>query len=68
MSDLNHRLLAAHATGNPAALARLYREAGEATQDTARAFYLTHAFVFALEAGLPDATEIEADLQSMGRV
>lgn len=68
MSDLDHRLLAAHASGTPATLARLYREAGEATQGTPRAFYLTHAFVFALEAGLPDAAAIEADLQAMGRV
>ena len=67
MNALDQRLLAAHAGGDPKTLARLYREAGEATQDTARAFYLTHAMVYALEAGLPDAICIEADLRAMGR-
>lgn len=68
MNDLDHRLLSAHAGGDPATLAGLYREAAGATQDTARAFYLTHALVFALEAGLADATAIEGDLRAMGRI
>ncbi|WP_136636949.1 hypothetical protein [Pseudooceanicola onchidii] len=68
MSDLDHRLLSAHAGADPAVLAGLYQEAAHATGGDAGAFYLTHAFVFALEAGLPDAALIEADLRALGRV
>ncbi|MEM6619616.1 MAG: hypothetical protein AAF631_09965, partial [Pseudomonadota bacterium] len=51
---LNARLLAAHAAGDARTLVALYRQAGDdATDDTARGFYLTHAYVFALEAGDP---------------
>ncbi|WP_415403160.1 hypothetical protein [Tateyamaria sp. SN3-11] len=68
MSDLDTRLLAAHAADDTAALIALYREAaGAATDDTARAFYLTHAHVFALECGHPDAGELRAALIAMGR-
>ena len=68
MSDLNARLLAAHAAGDRAALAALYVEAADAaTSEPACGFYLTHAYIFALDAGLPTAAALKARLVAMGR-
>jgi choline monooxygenase len=51
-ATLDAALLDAHARGDRAALIALYADAADAAMDpTARAFYLTHAYVFALEAG-----------------
>jgi hypothetical protein len=70
-SDLDDRLIAAHRQGDPALLVPLYRKAGEAAQregDIDRAcFFFVHAYVFALEAGHPDAEEIRAALRRYGR-
>ncbi|MBF9061302.1 hypothetical protein HKCCSP123_19145 [Rhodobacterales bacterium HKCCSP123] len=63
---LDAALLAAHARGDRAALIGLYAEAAEAAQDTAAAFYLTHAFVFALEAGNARAPVLKARLVAIG--
>ncbi|THH38931.1 hypothetical protein E4Z66_05080 [Aliishimia ponticola] len=66
--DLNDRLLSAHASGDIRALITLYEEAANsANEDTARGFYLTHAYVFALEAGAPEAATLRARLVDMGR-
>jgi hypothetical protein len=55
-ATLDAALLDAHARGDRAALIALYADAADAAMDpTARAFYLTHAYVFALEAGDPRA-------------
>jgi electron transfer flavoprotein alpha/beta subunit len=68
MTDLDARLLAAHAAGDRAGLIALYEEAARgANTDTARSFYLTHAYVFALEAGDPHAEDLRRDLVAMGR-
>lgn len=68
MSDLDARLLAAHATGDRVALAVLYEEAADAAGDEdACGFYLTHAYVYALEAGLPQADRLRERLAAMGR-
>lgn len=68
MTDLHARLLAAHAAGDRSALVSLYTEAAEAANDeTAHGFYLTHAYVFALEAGDPRAATLHARLKSSGR-
>lgn len=69
MSDtLEARLLAAHAAGDQLALISLYVEAAEAAQaDEARGFYLTHAYVFALEMGDPRAAKLGVKLREMGR-
>lgn len=68
MNTLNARLLAAHATGDYVNLVALYREAAVATDDLdARAFYLTHAHVFALETGHPDASALRDALISLKR-
>lgn len=69
MKDLDARLLAAHAAGDTPALISLYVEASEtAVEPTAKAFYLTHAYVFALEAGDPAAQALKTKLSEMGRL
>jgi hypothetical protein len=63
MSDLDARLLAAHKAGDKTALVALYCEAADnATDIDAACFYLTHAYVFALETADPAAGEIRARL------
>lgn len=68
MDGLDTRLLDAHARGDRQALVSLYAEAADqANDDTARGFYLTHAYVFALEAGMPAADALRHRLVAMGR-
>lgn len=68
MTPLDDRLLAAHAVNDTRLLARLYAKAATASNDeNACGFYLTHAYVFALEAGLEDAPSLRAKLIAMGR-
>lgn len=69
---LHQAILAAHAAGDGIALSRLY---AQAAQDSAQAgkrdessFFLTQAFVFALEEGLPDADRHAAELRARGRL
>lgn len=68
---LNARLLAAHEANDLAALVKLYTCAAdtrEAQGDIdAMCFYLTHAFVFALELGLPEQTVLQERLWKHGR-
>ena len=64
---LNERLLAAHDAGAPAPLALLYAEAAGSAAGEAAAFYLTHAWIYALDAGLPDAEDYETRLRRLGR-
>lgn len=69
--ELEKALLAAHASGDGPELARLYTAAGdqaEAAGDIdAACFYLTQAFVFALESGLPEAAELNRRLADKDR-
>lgn len=68
MSDLNAQLLAAHDTDDVAALVALYQQAAAAADsDDARAFYLTHAHVFALETNHPDTAQLRTELIKMER-
>lgn len=68
MSDLDGKLLAAHDTGDAAALIQLYQQAADAAATVdAACFYLTHAYVFALEADHPDVDLIRARLVAEGR-
>ncbi len=68
MSELDDRLLAAHARGDQSALIALYTEAADmAPSERAAGSYLTHAYVFALEAGDPRAKALRARLVEMGR-
>lgn len=69
---LDADLIAAHGAGDPVRLARLYRKAADALdrhgEDEAACFFFTHAYVFALEAGLDDADRLRTILQARGRI
>lgn len=55
MIDLDARLVAAHAKGDLAALVTLYTMAADRVSgNQAKQFYLTHAYVFALESNHAD--------------
>jgi hypothetical protein len=65
---LNQALISAHDTGDVEALIGLYQQAArEAVSDDAKGFFLTHAYVFALERGDQRAASIRQELISMGR-
>lgn len=67
--DLQDRLLRAHARNDRAALITGYTQAAEAQSDIdAACFFLTHAYVFALDAGDPRADDLRAKLARHGRV
>jgi hypothetical protein len=63
---LDAALLAAHAAGDGRTLVGLYAKAAETVPAPADAFFLTQAWVFALEAGDARATVLQARLQAMG--
>jgi hypothetical protein len=72
MSDrLDEAILSAHERGDGKALAGLYEEAAgrlERAGDTdAACFFLTQAYVFALEGGLPAARHLHRRLAAHGR-
>lgn len=67
--NLDALLIAAHCAGDTDALVSLYTQASaEAHTDVAKGFYLTHAYVFALEAGDPRAQELSNQLRMQGRL
>ncbi len=69
--DLDQKIKQAHATGDCAALARFYKLGGEALiadeNSQAGLFLLTHAYVFALEAGIEEAEPLHRTLVAAGR-
>ncbi|MCR9124443.1 MAG: hypothetical protein NXH91_19450 [Phyllobacteriaceae bacterium] len=69
---LDATLIAAHDEGDPARLSQLYERAADAltkTGDTdAACFFLTQAYVFALEAGAPEAEDFRRLLKARGRI
>ena len=68
MRNLNDRLLAAHKACDHAALVALYTDAAAHSDDPdAAGFYLTHAYIFALETGHRDAAHLRAQLVAQGR-
>jgi hypothetical protein len=68
MNPLDAALLQAHQSDDRTALVRLYTQAADAAQDVdASCFYLTHAYVFALELGHADAPTLHARLVANGR-
>ncbi|EAQ24987.1 hypothetical protein [Roseovarius sp. 217] len=68
MSDLDSAMIRAHATGDQAALIALYAQAADTANDlNAACFFLTHAYVFALEAGAAEAASLHARLVAHGR-
>ncbi len=70
-SSLERRLLDAHGRDDPGELCALYAEAAdlkEAEGDVdATCFYLTHAFVYALQAGDDVAEALQRRLWRYGR-
>lgn len=68
MSNLDARLLAAHDRGDQVALIALYTEAADcAPTGDAAGFFLTHAYVFALELNHPATAALKARLVAEGR-
>lgn len=72
MDVLEVRLLAAHDTGDVATLVMLYLEAADRAAAgyhiEKECFFLTHAWIFALEIGDPLADMLRARLARNGRV
>ncbi len=69
MTDLDARLLAAHARGDQAALVTLYAQAGEAAGSVdAACFFYTQAYIYGLELGHPDVPRLYDKLRAEGRV
>ena len=68
MNALDARLLDAHDRRDQHALVGLYTEAADSANDLdAACFFLTHAYVFALELGDPRAAVLRARLVAQGR-
>ncbi|WP_420584940.1 hypothetical protein [Ruegeria sp.] len=69
--ELDRLLLEAHDRNDHAALIRYYTIAADEQEGAgdidAACFYLTHAFVFALEAGAPEANALNARLAAHDR-
>ena len=66
-AELDRALIAAHDAGDGVHLAALYaRGAAAETVPKAKAFFLTQAYIFALEAGLPEAETYRAKLVALG--
>jgi len=68
MSDLDTALIAAHDNGDATELVTLYTRAADSAPDLdAECFFLTHAFIFALELGDTRADDLRARLVLHGR-
>ncbi len=71
MADLDAALLDAHEQADAPLLSDLYTQAADAAEQRgdidAACFYLTHAYVFALDAGLPSAGGLNRRLAAHGR-
>lgn len=73
MSEVLHAaMLAAHEANDSAALVRLYTQAADLAAETtgdvdAACFFLTHAYIFALESGAAEAPALRARLVAHGR-
>ncbi len=68
MNDLEARLHAAHAASDKHALVTLYEEAATtAKTPEAEGFYLTQAYVYALETGHPKSAVLHQRLKATGR-
>ncbi len=69
MIKLNEDLLAAHASRDRLALVDLYTQAADAADDIdAACFFLTHAYIYALELNHPDTAALHARLRAQGRI
>jgi hypothetical protein len=64
---LDRALIALHGSGRAAELSRLHTEAAAMMTDQgAERFHLTHAWVFALEAGIAEETALRRRLKALG--
>ncbi|MEL6689253.1 MAG: hypothetical protein AAFP28_02945 [Pseudomonadota bacterium] len=69
MNTLHAELLEAHRKGDGAAMIGLYAQAADASDDAdEEMFFLTHAYIFALEAGDARAEGIRERLRAAGRI
>lgn len=65
---LDAALIAAHEAGDGRRLVGLYTQAADQANDVdAECFFLTHAYVFALQTGAPEADMLHARLKAYGR-
>ncbi len=65
---LDAQMIAAHEVGNKPDLIRLYTQAADISDDIDTAcFYLTHAYIFALDTGAAETTILHARLVQHGR-
>ncbi len=68
MITLDAQLLAAHDKNDTVVLVNLYTQAADQSDDVdATCFYLTHAYVFALELGSYKAVNLRDRLVTHGR-
>jgi len=68
MNDLDAQLLAAHAENDLNLLVDLYQQAAaSAVDDEVKYFYLTHAYIFALDVHHSDREKLKASLVAVGR-
>ena len=68
-NDLDTLLLAAHDKGDKSSLVSLYAKAADqAASVDAACFYLTHAYIFALEIGHADTADLYARLKHHHRI
>lgn len=66
--DLDAEMIAAHTAHDLKALVGLYTQAADQSNDMdAACFYLTHAYIFALDAGVSEAAALHARLKRHGR-
>ncbi len=64
-TDLDTALHVAHATNDYRQMITLYVRAAQTHDGQAAAFYLTHAYIYALELGDPRAPKLHAQLIAM---
>ena len=66
--NLNAMILAAHACKDHWGLVELYKRAADlAVEQDAECFFLTYAYVFALQTGHPNQIDLKARLKHYGR-
>lgn len=69
MNRLHAALLNAHKSGDGRAMVALYTEAADDAEDVdEEMFFLTHAYIFALECGDPSGAVLRARLEAAGRI
>ena len=67
-ATLDAQMIAAHEADDKPALIRLYSQAADAANDIdASCFYLTHAYIFALDCGAKETDALHARLVAQGR-